>query len=149
MRAIVKLLLVMLASAGAALVVSTIVSTLVGDEQALLVFGNAAFVGCAAFLVAILPDLDINRKTIPLTVLLYVVGSVGSAITAMMVVPYSTTLGMIFSAPMTAVGYYPSGPDMPFMYGATLWVLATSTIILSALLIGSALRRLIFRNEPE
>ena len=46
----------------------------------------------------------------------------------------------ISSFPMEVIGYYPSGPDMLFAYGATLWAVTTLALIFIGIFFGSLVR---------
>lgn len=62
------------------------------------------------------------------------------AIAGMLVISWSQVLGILLISP-TALGYYPSGPDVPFLYGGLAWVISILFIIGGAMAVGALLRK--------
>ena len=78
----------------------------------------------------------------------FVAASTGLAVLGMFVLSWSPTLGVVLISPM-GLGYYPSGADVPFVYGAAIWAISMMALGGGAVATAVFLRYLYHRRHRE
>lgn len=108
------------------------------------VLGNALFSALLALLVWR------RRRDNPLSfqtgagIIAFILSCVAMVLAALYVMPHVLFLGLLMTAPVGAIGSYPTGPDMPLPGGAIAWGLSLFAPIGAGFLVGLLLRWLAY-----
>lgn len=102
---------------------------------------NLIFVISLATIIMANRNISLTNITNILVIPGFIITVIVIAFSGFVVGEASYEVGLLMISLIGAIGYYPSGADVPFGYGAAAWALSVLVPIVASMLLGTVLRR--------
>lgn len=109
--------------------------------------GNVLFLITTSILIAILPDVKLNAAQISFATAGIIGLIIALVIFGMVISEFSLKTALPLLGLMGSLGCYPSGPDVPFEFGASIWAGFVVFLILLSVGLGIRLRRVVASSK--